>query len=1004
MGQREIVMKTRAVSSSHAQGLSRFTTIIDANPNYHVILNRRGPDPELEFFDSTGELSEKASRAIDICRERLLKPPFRTIRPATEVAYYGSTENNLREFRFVAEICGLPFSNGKENYYNLERLRTPISDEARSIIGRMMPDIETYYRTRTAISQPLLRQQILYSRSYLSFSLSMLDPEAVRPKLFVVANDHSPVQVALSMVMKDCGVPRMYVQHAEVSPSFPPLDFEISVLRNGVSLETYRKIGPIAGNAFVVAREDAPPNAARLDVSRGTSVRAVVYPTARVIPDGINRLVADLNRNPDIESVAVKPHPGSSPPLGEVLTEPAEMLSSLPEEDHIAIVGNSSIVVELLRKGIPVYQNFDFDPVVRDYYGFVSRGLTQEAPIDRLSTRFWEPYELSEAWWAEYNMLDPSGEGDQPEIRLRLRAKVGLLGLSEPPEVAEGPGAAEAEESTGWRAYLVRKVRKKKKKLKRRMKSLRKRLRIPEKRPTPAAVAALVPPAAGAPLLANALIPVTDSQKALLWTALAEVSDLPGWLEENDRTNSFDTMALISVFERRFADRDPAVIELFARHEWFPLKSTVAAWLAMKSSEWSKRSLEEEQLDELHNFIVNSDLSSAVRTRLLSMLLARKLFAGSIDQVMRAYDASWCDSKQAVSLSNQIDLLRRIAAEGSAEDYDRLHASMEEGWSPLDRLKVANAEALSGRATEGWTHESAFAEFCRVAPPRVAQEIEDLVLPVFRSTDTHRLYMDVRTDAVQQQDLLDRMTAALKHETPFSLVRLSDGEGYLFADPGYFFTAADAANRELHWWGCRLDDATRADVMDCGRAAIRSADLVGIPGAVRFIRDCNPRRSSLLSTLQGRGLVEVLSHVRSHAGETALITDDKVNVALFSEMSRLLGLAREAQQVVLVSSIRRECLPPEVGALETLQCIEVPTHRRTQSNAAFHASDAALPFVAAEIEPMVVEASRPGALVLVSAGVAGKRFLGAAREAGAVALDLGNVVDDWLASGIRTLR
>ncbi len=1002
-------MNVRALSGFHAQGLGRFTTIIDANPNYHTILNRRGPDPELDFFDTDADVAEKASRAIEICRKRLSTPPFRTIRPSTEIGYYGSTDNNIREFHFISEVSGIPFLNKQENYYNLERLRAPSSDDATTLIDVMMKDIEAFYWARATISQSLLRQQILYSRSYLSFSLSFRDPKAVKPKLFVVANDHSPVQVALSMTMKDAGVPRMYVQHAEVSSSFPPLDFEISVLRNQVSLETYKRIGPISGSAFVIAREISPPNAERLKVLRGKPIRAVVYPTARVIPDSINRLVAALNQNPDIEGVAVKPHPGSSPPLDEVLAEPAEMLSSLPDTDHIAIVGNSSIVVELLRKGVPVYQNFDFDPVMRDYYGFVSRGLTPEVPTDRLSEQFWEPYQLGEAWWTEYNKLDPSGDPEQPDARLRLRAKVEMLGLSEAlgaasQEVVGDGSLIRSEDVTGARAYFQRKIERKREKFRRRIKSLRKRLGLPVKRLKPVTVLAVNPIEVSAPKMADKLMPATDSQKRLLWKALVELSDLPDWLEENEQTSSFDTMALITLFEWRFSERDPALIELFARHEWFPLRSSAAAWLSMKSSEWSRKPLSGAQLDELHDFIMNPDRSPAERTRLLSMLLARKLFAGSIDQVMRAYDSSWRGGKLSVSLSNQINLLRRVKAEGSAEQRNLLRRSMEENWSPLDRLKVANAEALAGDIVEDWTHDRALASLCEVAPRQTVREIEDLVMPVFQSFDISRMRMEVRFDADQKQDVLGCITAALKHGTPFSLVRLSDGEGYLFADPGYFFTAADSAQRELHWWGCRLQEDIRADVLKNALHAVQTADVVGVPSAFRFIRDCNPRVGSILSSIQGRGLIEVLSHVRRYVSDTALITEDKVNVALFSEIETLVRLSMDARKVVLVGSIKPEFLPQEIRELKNLECIAVPTHRRTRANPVFHLSDTALPFVAAEIERTVVAASQPGVLVLVAAGIAGKRFLGVARNAGGVALDLGNVIDDWLASGLTTIR
>jgi hypothetical protein len=53
-----------------------------------------------------------------------------------------------------------------------------------------------------------------------------------------------------------------------------------------------------------------------------------------------------------------------------------------------------------------------------------------------------------------------------------------------------------------------------------------------------------------------------------------------------------------------------------------------------------------------------------------------------------------------------------------------------------------------------------------------------------------------------------------------------------------------------------------------------------------------------------------------------------------------------------------------------------------------------------EIDQIVV----PGDLVLVAGGIIGKIFLGRARAKGAVALDLGHVVDDWIHPALPSIR
>ncbi|EHK54143.1 hypothetical protein MAXJ12_26778, partial [Mesorhizobium alhagi CCNWXJ12-2] len=82
--------------------------------------------------------------------------------------------------------------------------------------------------------------------------------------MLVLANDHMPVHIAISMAMKSVGVPRLYLQHAEVSEAFPPLDFEFNLLRSQKSLDTYRAIGEIEGKVYIVPRDSTPVPVERL--------------------------------------------------------------------------------------------------------------------------------------------------------------------------------------------------------------------------------------------------------------------------------------------------------------------------------------------------------------------------------------------------------------------------------------------------------------------------------------------------------------------------------------------------------------------------------------------------------------------------------------------------------------------------------------------------------------------------------------------------------------------
>ena len=192
----------------------------------------------------------------------------------------------------------------------------------------------------------------------------------------VQANDHWPTRVAVSTVMKSLGVPRLYLQHAQVSPAFPPLDYEFSVLYNERSLRTYRDIAPTNGKIFVIGRETADVPKAPLELDRQGPCDVVIYPTARVDMNGLKKVVQALLQNPGVHKVQIKRHPRANQVFPSDFSGlSVEITDDHPAHDHVAIVGNSSVALELVSLGTPVYQCFEIDFVTRDYYAFVQSGL-----------------------------------------------------------------------------------------------------------------------------------------------------------------------------------------------------------------------------------------------------------------------------------------------------------------------------------------------------------------------------------------------------------------------------------------------------------------------------------------------------------------------------------------------------------------------------------------------------------------------------------------------------
>jgi hypothetical protein len=398
----------------HAEGLARVASVIDGSPDYDALLADRLDQGDRDAYAEDVPLTVRRARALAANADALVTPRRILELPWSGFVADGKTANNQREFAFMERICAsLRPDLLSANYSDAKSIFASMTDPFPAFIRpHLLKEVEAFYARRQRITASLVHQQTTYTRAVLRYAWSFLTPVARWPGVLVQANDHSPRRVALSMVVKSAGVPRVYLQHAEVSPHFPPLEMEHAVLRNARSLATYRAIGPIDAETYVIPREDASPDLERLARDRGTGVDVVVYPTSRILAGPLVEVLSALRRNPHVARVSVKPHPGSVVSM-EKLLDPnlaVGIEGGIPTHDHVAIVGNSSVSVELLAQGVPVYQCFALDAVAPDYYGLVARGLTAAVAPEALSGRFWAPYRIDDRWRAAFSEIVPDGE------------------------------------------------------------------------------------------------------------------------------------------------------------------------------------------------------------------------------------------------------------------------------------------------------------------------------------------------------------------------------------------------------------------------------------------------------------------------------------------------------------------------------------------------------------------------------------------------------------------
>jgi hypothetical protein len=323
---------------------------------------------------------------------------------------------------------------------------------------------------------------------------------------------------------------------------------------------------------------------------------------------------------------------------------------------------------------------------------------------------------------------------------------------------------------------------------------------------------------------------------------------------------------------------------------------------------------------------------------------------------------------------------------------------------------MAPASPLRQQAQAGWRGIArTFARAYSAADVADRAFLNDQVLaPLLSLPEGERDALNIRFDDGERQRLFAKVEMALRQRQPLSLVRLGDGEGYGYAIPAG--TGLDAAGcrednlvRERMWWGSTIDDAARIAVTGRFRAAVATADIIGIPSIYRLVRDRSTPGSRFGETGAQRGLAVVLSHLGGAIPLDRMLTEERCHQLLFSRPA-IEQLAAQAERVVLVSCWRREQL--SLTARDVREVV-IPPHTKVAGLASGStAGGEAGASLAHRYEALVSEMAAhcaPGTLVLVGAGFIGKIFCAEAQARGAIALDVGAMLDYFAGYKTRSL-
>lgn len=381
-----------------------------------------------------------------------------------------------------------------------------------------------------------------------------------------------------------------------------------------------------------------------------------------------------------------------------------------------------------------------------------------------------------------------------------------------------------------------------------------------------------------------------------------------------------------------------------------------------------------------HLLSLSREFSGRGKRRLELLLLHAMLRAERLELAEKLLDGASHFSFTDMPSPYRTGILRCVLKSDPGQ-YGAMRRKIGTGMTALDQLRILELDVAAGYIAEAPDHAALVEQFLRAAPAPVARDFRDKIKPFYDAHDMR--LMNARVNKNAAREIVSRITSSISDKRALSLVRLGDGEAYAYATSG----TEDDGWRERHWWGCQLHPDLRGRLQSELRNSYEAADILGVPSVHRFIRDTSPLSQELSTGTSSRGLVTVMTEVRPKAG--ALLVEDRIHQVLFGKET-LQAFAAAAGRVIVISSLRPKVVS---AAFPNAIGIAIPTHDKLRTNDVFLRGEAPLPHLYTDVVREIRSTVREGDLALVAAGIIGKIFVHEASKRGAVALDVGSMLD-----------
>jgi hypothetical protein len=260
-------------------------------------------------------------------------------------------------------------------------------------------------------------------------------------KAAFIACQYSPECLGLAAATHKAGKKVLFTNHASATGEtgyVAPLYADLVAVTSQAMADLYQR-HTSHDLDIVPLTIAAPQQSMRMPDRDADALTAGIYLTALTDESRLQKIVSELSQLPSIGSVFIRTHPARvvNADLSGIAGEgrPIEISDTrpLPEDiarTDIAVCGNSTVVIEILRGGRPVLYDHKLDHLVFDYNGYAGHGLVLPYPetlndsvLDQIRRHY-----LNRDWLDKMSYFDSSYQIDETAMLQRFQAAVaGIL-------------------------------------------------------------------------------------------------------------------------------------------------------------------------------------------------------------------------------------------------------------------------------------------------------------------------------------------------------------------------------------------------------------------------------------------------------------------------------------------------------------------------------------------------------------------------------------------------